>query len=109
MNQVNAYTLRPAGPSQKVAFTTSACITNALPQGTQSVTCYLSAAGYIKVGWGASSVTATTSDIPVPANTLITIPVPQRGPNDAAGADKVWVAAVQDVAGGNLFVQPNAD
>lgn len=100
---------RPCGPSQKVAYTTSACIANKLPQGTETVLVYCSSAAYVKVGWGASSITATTADIPIPANTYLTIPVPRRHQNDAAGADSAFVAAVQDSTGGNLFVQPMAE
>lgn len=109
MITVNGYTLRSAGPSQKVAFTTVAGCSAAIPQSAQSVTCYLSTAGYLKVGYGPTSIAATATDIPVPANTLITIPVPQRGPNDAAGSDKIFVSAIRDASDGNLFVQPNAD
>jgi hypothetical protein len=110
MNQVNAITLRPAGGSQKVAYTgTAGTITNPLPQGCQSVACYCSTAAYIKVAWHATGAAATTADIPVPANVLVVIPVPQRSPNDAVGADKVFVSAIQDGSGGNLYVQPTAD
>lgn len=100
---------RPSGASQKVAYTGTAGSTTALPAGTKSVTCYLSTAGYIKVGYGASSITATAADIPVPANTLVTIDVPDRDPNKGATETNIFVSAVQDAAGGNLFAQPNAE
>lgn len=97
---------RTSGASQKVSYTGTAGSSSALPQGTTGVLCYCSTAAYIKVGWGASSVSATAADLPVPANTFVLLEVPKRGPNDAAGSDQAFVSAIQDAAGGNLFVQP---
>lgn len=80
------------GTSQVVAYTgTAGTITNGVGSSTQVVRVWLSTAGYIKIG---ASPTATTSDIPMPAN------VPEYfivSPGDK-------VSAIQASSGGNLNV-----
>ena len=103
---------RPGGPSQNVAFTsTSGCVANPLPAGAASVTIYTTVAAFVKVALGASSITATSSDIPIPANTPISILVPRRHESNAATEVNAYVAAVGTTitSAGTMYVQPNAD
>lgn len=95
------------GKSQKVAYTGTAGNTTGLPESTSSVAVYITTAGYVAISFGTAATAATTSDIPLPANTLVIFPVERP---TAPGTDgKIFVSAVQDAAGGNLFVQPLAD
>lgn len=102
---------RPAGPSLNVAFTSVMGFVGPLPSGTQSVSIYCSVAGFVRVAFGTTQTTATASDIPIPANVPIVVPVPQRHASDASGADKVWVAAkgATITSAGTMYAQPNAD
>ena len=102
---------RPAGPSANVAFTSVSAGVGPISPGAQSVSIYCSVAGFVRVAYGTTQTTATTSDIPVPANVPIVVPVPQRGANDASGADKLWAAArgATITSTGTMYVQPNAD
>lgn len=96
------------GKAQKVAFTGTAGSTTALPPGTNSVTVYLSSAGYVRVSYGASATAATTADFPLPANVPVTLPCDiESGPPSGEGS--FFVSAIQDAAGGNLLAIPNAD
>jgi hypothetical protein len=57
---------------------------------------------YIRVG---NSVTATTADTPLPANTPVPIYVSQ--PGEAGGTGGAWrVSAIQISAGGTLYAKP---
>lgn len=96
------------GKAQKVAYTGTAGSTTALPPGTNSVTLYCSTAAFVRVSFGASATAATTGDYPVPANIPVTLPCDiESGPPSTEGA--FFASAVQDAAGGNIFVIPNAD
>lgn len=80
------------GITQTKAYTgTAGVIDNAISNGITVVRVWLSTAGFIAIG---ASPTATTSDIPMPANTPEYFIVPP-------GAK---VSAVQSEEGGNLFV-----
>ncbi len=104
-------TRRPGGPSMNVAFTSTSGTTGAFPSGAQSATIYCSVAAWVRVAYGTTQVVATASDIPVPANVPVVVPVPQRGPSDASGASQVFAAAkgVSITSAGTMYVQPNAD
>ena len=78
------------GTTQTVAYTgTHGVITNAVSANVVRV--WLTTAGYIAIG---TAPVATTSDIPMPANTPEYFIV---GPGDK-------VSAIQASAGGNLYV-----
>lgn len=80
------------GITQTKAYTgTAGVIDNAISNGITVVRVWLSTAGFIAIG---AAPTATTSDIPMPANTPEYFIVPP-------GAK---VSAVQSASGGNLFV-----
>ena len=80
------------GATQVKAYTgTAGTIDNAISSGTTVIRVWLSTAGYIAIG---STPTATTSDIPMPANTPEYFVVP---PNSK-------VSAIQAASGGNLHV-----
>lgn len=80
------------GLTQVKAYTgTAGTIDNAISTGITVVRVWLSTAGYIAIG---ASPTATTSDIPMPANTPEYFIVPP-------GAK---VSAIQASSGGNLHV-----
>lgn len=90
----NFYTGGPYKPglTQTKAYTgTAGVIDNAISNGVTVVRVWLSTAGFIAIG---AAPTATTSDIPMPANTPEYFIVPP-------GAK---VSAVQSASGGNLFV-----
>lgn len=95
------------GKSQKVAYTGTAGSTNALPESTAAVAVYITTAGYVAISIGTSATAATTADIPLPANTMVILPVEK--PTSPGLDGKIFVSAIQDAAGGNLFVQPLAD
>lgn len=80
------------GITQTKAYTgTAGVIDNAISNGITVVRVWLSTAGFIAIG---ASPTATTSDIPMHANTPEYFIVPP-------GAK---VSAIQSASGGNLFV-----
>jgi len=80
------------GATQVKAYTgTAGVIDNAVSSGINVVRVWLTTAGFIAIG---SAPTATTSDIPMPANTPEYFVVPP-------GAK---VSAIQSASGGNLYV-----
>lgn len=80
------------GATQVKAYTgTAGVIDNAIGSGTTVIRVWLTTAGYIAIG---ASPTATTSDIPMPANTPEYFVVPPGSK----------VSAIQSASGGNLFV-----
>jgi hypothetical protein len=102
---------RPAGPSLNVAFTSTSGCTGALVPSAQSVTVYCSVAGWVRAAYGTTQVTATASDVPIPANVPLVLPLPQRHQSDASGADKIFVAAkgATITSSGTMYVQQNAE
>lgn len=81
-----------AGGSQKVAYTgTAGTITNAVSAGTEVIRVCVSSAAYVAIG---ASPTATTSDCWMAANQCEYFLV--------KGGNKV--SAIQDTAGGTLYV-----
>lgn len=89
------------GQGQKKAYTgTAAAVDNAMPASASSVMVWCSSAAYVSVG---VNPTATTADLPIPANAPVVIPL-----DNQTGAG--WkVSAVQDSTGGNLYICPLAD
>ena len=85
-------------PALTVAYTGTAGATAAYPPGPQGVSVFCTTAAYVVVG---EAVTATTANgIPIPANTLVNLKVPQ-------GTGAPWrVSAIQVASGGNLYVKP---
>lgn len=80
------------GITQVKAYTgTAGTIDNAISSGITVIRVWLSTAGYIAIG---AAPTATTSDIPMPANTPEYFVVPPGSK----------VSAIQSASGGNLFV-----
>lgn len=80
------------GTTQVKAYTdTAGVIDNAISDGITVVRVWLSTAGYIAIG---ASPTATTSDIPLPADTPEYFIVPPGSK----------VSAIQASSGGNLHV-----
>lgn len=98
MPNLTAVIRRPIyGGGQKVAYTgTAGSVT--ITQTANSVMIYCSTAAYVRVGG-----TATTADVPIPANAPIVLPC------DGLGGGTITVSAIQDASGGNLFVMPLAD
>ena len=91
LNPLNGY------PAYSVAFTGTAGSTTAWPPGPEGVVVWCTTDAYIRVGEG---VTATTSDMPIPANTPIPFVVP-----DGTGAP--WrVSAIRVSADGTLYAKP---
>lgn len=92
--------IKPAGPSQVVAYTgTAGTIANPLPAGAAGVWVFCTSIAYVKVG---ASPTATTADIPVPASWPVLIPIENNNGD-------IKVSAIQSAAGGNLHVLPVAE
>lgn len=85
------------GSATKTAYTGTAGSTT-VPPYTASVLLWCSTAAYVRVGG-----TATTADLPLPANAPIIIPT-----DNTTGAP-ITVSAIQDVANGNLFCIAMAD
>lgn len=80
------------GTTQVASYTgTAGTISNAVGSQTRVVRVWLSTAGYIAFG---AAPTATTSDIPMPANT----------PEYFIIAPGEKVSAIQSASGGNLHV-----
>ena len=85
------------GTGQKVSYTgTAGSVT--VPGYTASVLCWCTTVAYVRVG-----ATATTTDVPLPANAPVIIPT-----NFGSGAP-ITVSAIQDSAGGNLYVVAMAE
>ncbi len=85
------------GSASKTAYTGTAGSTT-VPSYTSSVLLWCSTAAYVRVGG-----TATTGDLPLPANAPIIIPT-----DNTTGAP-ITVSAIQEVANGNLFCIAMAD
>jgi hypothetical protein len=85
------------GSASKTAYTGTAGSTT-VPPYTASVLLWCSTAAYVRVG-----ATATTTDLPIPANAPIIIPT-----DNTTGAP-ITVSAIQEVANGNLFCIAMAD
>jgi hypothetical protein len=85
------------GSATKTAYTGTAGSTT-VPPSTSSVLLWCSTAAYVRVGG-----TATTGDLPLPANAPIIIPT-----DNTTGAP-ITVSAIQEVANGNLFCIGMAD
>lgn len=80
------------GATQTVSYTgTAGTISSAIGEGTNVVRVWTSTAAYIAFG---ASPTATSSDIPIPANT----------PEYFLISPGHKVSAIQQSSGGNLFV-----
>lgn len=83
--------------ARTASFTGTAGSTDLWPAGPQGVVVWTTTAAYIRVG---SDVTATTADMPIPANTPIPFEVP-------AGTGAPWrVSAIQVSSGGTLYAKP---
>lgn len=82
---------RPGATQTKAYTGTAGTIDNAIGEGINVIRVWLSTAGYIAIG---SSPTATTSDIPMPANTPEYFIVPPGSK----------VSAIQASSGGTLHV-----
>jgi hypothetical protein len=94
------------GKGQVVAYTgTAGTITNILPEGCYAVLVICTTFAYVKVG---VDPTATTADLPVPANVATIIPIVDEPKAIVGGAAGLKVSAVQVAAGGNLHVIPLA-
>ena len=85
------------GSASKTAYTGTAGSTT-VPPYTASVLRWCSTAASGRVG-----ATATTTDLPIPANAPIIIPT-----DNTTGAP-ITVSAIQEVANGNLFCIAMAD
>lgn len=80
------------GSGSKTAYTGTAG-TVTVPGTTASVMIWVSTAAFVRVGG-----TATTSDLPLPANAPIIIPT-----TSTTGAP-ITVSAIQDASNGNMYV-----
>lgn len=85
------------GSGSKTTYTTVACQAT-IPSSAQSVLIFTSTVAFVAVGKVASA-TAGSTDLPLPANAPIIIPIPL---NLQTGAPIV-VSAIQDSSGGNMF------
>lgn len=81
------------GSGGKVSYTGTAGSAT-LPQNSQSVLVWLSTVGYVRVGG-----TATTADLPLPANAPIMIPIPTT----VQTGGPITLSAVQDSSGGSMY------
>lgn len=87
------------GQAQSVAYTgTAGTVSNGLPQGCPAVMVWTTTAAHVKVG---VSPTATTGDLPIPANIPIVLPIQ---PAATADGGLVKVSAIQISAGGTLYI-----
>ena len=83
--------------ARTASFTGTAGSTDSWPAGPQGVVVWTTTAAYIRVG---ADATATTADMPIPANTPIPFEVP-------AGTGAPWrVSAIQVSSGGTLYAKP---
>jgi hypothetical protein len=80
------------GSGSKTAYTGTAG-TVTVPGYTSSVLVWITSVGYVKVGG-----TATTADLPLPANAPIIIPT------NSTDGGPITISAIQDTAGGNMYV-----
>ncbi len=88
------------GKAQVVAYTGTAGTSTAMPIGTNSVMVWCGTIAHVAVGL---DPTATTADMPLPANAPVVIPF------DNNTGQGFKVSAVQAASGGNLYIQPLAD
>lgn len=84
------------GQGQIVAYTGTAGTSAALPPGVSAVWVFCTTQAYVRVNG-----TATTADLPLPANTGIVLPVDR-----AFEGNSITVSAVQAAAGGNMHLIP---
>ena len=83
--------------AQTASYTGTAGSTTGWRPGPQGVVVWSTTAAYVRVGEG---VTATTADMPIPANTPIPFDVPQ-------GTGATWrVSAIQVASGGTVYAKP---
>ena len=83
--------------ARSAAYTGTAGTTATWPAGPQGVLVWATSDCYVRVGEG---VTATTADIPLPANTAVPIAIPQ-------GSGAPWrVSGIQISAAGTLYAKP---
>lgn len=99
MDQVAGNYIGPEGPGQVVAYTGTAGTTDFLPSKATYVALFVTSIAHVHVS--KDGRVATTTDLALPASSLVKIPLPN---ND--GTYKV--SAVQSAAGGNLHVCPVA-
>ena len=93
--------LRPLNDSafaaQSAAYTGTAGSTTGWPAGPQGVVVWCTTPAYVRVG---EDVTATSADMPIPANTPIPFKVP-------GGTGAPWrVSAIQVTGGGTVYAKP---
>ena len=82
--------------ARTVAYTGTAGSTSTFPSGALAVLVWCTTAAYVKVGEG---VTATTADLPIPANVPVLIQVPP-------GSGAAWrVSAIQIASGGDVYAK----
>lgn len=98
---------RPIGPSQKVAYTGTAGNTTALLPQTSAVMVFTTTLAFVRISVGTSAGAATSVDVPITPNTMVILAVEKPTQPGTDGA--IFVSAVQDAAGGNLYVQALAD
>jgi len=96
------------GKGQTISYTgTSGVIANPLPGSAVKVYVGVTSAAFVTIGNTSSVAAVASSDLWLPAGGSAVIDL-QR--NSAPGTPQdLWVAAVQDTAGGNLRVMPLAD
>lgn len=88
---------------QSVAYTgTANTISTSFPPGPDGVVVWASTACYVAVG---ESPTATSADLPIPANTMIPIKLPQELVTKGC---PFKVSAIQVSSSGTLYVKPIA-
>lgn len=85
------------GGGQTFSYTGTAGNTTQYAPGPDAVWCWATTDCYVKIG---DTVTATTTDFPIPAYTPVVIPVP------TSSGKPFRVSAVQISAGGNFYCCP---
>lgn len=98
---------RPVGASQKIAYTGTAGSSTKLDANANSVMVFTTTLAFIKVSVGNAVVAALTTDIPITPNTMVILPIEK--PTGPSLDGQIFVSAIQDAAGGNLYVQALAD
>jgi hypothetical protein len=81
------------GNGSKTSYTGTAGSAT-ISKDSQSVLVWCSTVAYVRIG-----TTATTADLPIPANAPIILPVPLSVQNGQA----ITVSAIQDTTGGSLY------
>lgn len=83
--------------ARSASYTGTAGSTGTWPAGPQGVVVWCTTPAYVRVG---ESVTATSADMPIPANTPIPFKVP-------GGTGAPWrVSAIQAAGGGTVYAKP---